>query len=793
MSRAARIFSVVIALLFGVLAAGTGPATIAVAASAPVITKVGSGAGPLTPTKVVITGSNLKAANAVEFGSTRGTIVRKISSTAVEVRTPRGMRAGTVSVRIHTSAGWSKRTSKSTYTFVAPPSLTKLSPASGPFTGGQRVTLTGKNLKLTKKVVFGTLKATILSKSATTVVVRTPVGVLGATKVKVTTPGGTSQGVTYTYVPETREASKTITPAADTFEPEKVEWVTGGYDADTGESKPWIVGLPQGAKIPTVGDQFLVKPGTDVFPSGLAGTVDDIAVQTDESVRVTVTATDLEKSFDRLAIDYSGPVVNSNGSSRQRETETAVEFPIDASALLCHDPDGQSVAFGADLTQKVSDIDISQHLDLGGLISRPTYDIAFTAEVTTTGKFHGEAASTCGTKPAWENAHRRVIPIGTSGATVSFAPTFEFTVSAKGTLTILDRTRTTYAVNAELGNAPRFSKTSRNVERKIGGALTLGATLSGGVSVRFGLLDRAGVESKILLGVSAELDARGDDVCVDGKVVLKLSVGLFLDAWVERWNSPTLTATIDLYEIVHACVLSEESPPTDEPAILSARLPDAQIGKPYTAALDTADHRSGKWSVVQFSLPAGLDLDAESGEISGTPTGPVGDRAVIIDFTDRDGKVATTTIRIMVQPSQGIGGGDIQATLRWTGPADLDLHVLDPANEEIYYAHKESESGGTLDHDANAACNGLEDDDNAVENVFWPPRSAPQGGYTAWVQVYAECDGPLDWHLTVRRNGSIIIDQSGTGNSPGYSFSVGSSARIQVAAPPMQSRSYPRK
>ena len=82
--------------------------------------------------------------------------------------------------------------------------------------------------------------------------------------------------------------------------------------------------------------------------------------------------------------------------------------------------------------------------------------------------------------------------------------------------------------------------------------------------------------------------------------------------------------------------------------------------------------------------------------------------------------------------------------------ADLDLHVLDPASKDapgIEYG-----SGGMLDHDANADCNGTEDDDNAVENVFWAPRSAPEGGYSAWVQVYKECDGPLDWHLTVRRN-----------------------------------------
>ena len=196
---------------------------------------------------------------------------------------------------------------------------------------------------------------------------------------------------------------------------------------------------------------------------------------------------------------------------------------------------------------------------------------------------------------------------------------------------------------------------------------------------------------------------------------------------------------------------------------------------------------------MRYALPAGLTLDPASGTISGTPIGAVGDYAVIVDFQDAQGKFATTTIRVRVTPSAGIGGGDIQVTLRWTGPADLDLHVGDPAGEEIYYNHPESESGGALDHDANAGCNGTEDDDNAVENVFWPPRSAPAGGYAAWVVVYDECEGPLDWHLTVRRNGLVIIDETGTGASSLYSFDVGTAARAQVTTEPAPTRSYPAK
>ncbi|WP_375422859.1 IPT/TIG domain-containing protein [uncultured Friedmanniella sp.] len=755
----------------------------------------GTGAGPLKPTVVTIRGSHLDGATAVRFGSRKGTIIRVVGSTAIEVRTPRGARAGTVSVQVRAHGSWSKKSSRARYSFVAAPKLSKLSPTSGSYHGGQRVTLRGSNLTRTVRVRFGSAKATIVSRKKDRVVVKAPIGVLGSARVTVTTPGGSSRSKSYTYTKPAAKSVTKVTTLPGTAKPSAVEWVTGGYNPDTGKAEPWVVGLPQRATVPAVGKPFLVKPGTRVFPSGLVGTVTDVAVQADETVRVTVAPKALETSLEGLQVNYSGPLRTTNARQGRNASEVgnSTTFSIKGpTSLFCTSPTGASVSVGADLSMSISDVDVSQHFDSGHLWHRPTYDGSFTAEVKTTGKISVAAAATCKLRPEWQKAQRRIIPLGASGATVSFGPSMAFKVTSKGTWSVVDRTRTTFAVSAKLGSTPEFSKTSRSVESKQGGALSFSLEVTAGVSVQFGLLDTAGLEAKVLLGASVTVTDTRDNACVDGSLFLRLTVGVFLDAIVARWERQVFTGTLELAR-VHRCALPEGSAPPGEPGITSARLPDAQIGAGYQATLTTADHRNGTWSLVSQALPAGLTLDRASGSISGTPVGPVGDYPVLVDFTDTDHQVATTTIRIRIQPSRGIGGGDIQVTLRWTGPADLDLHVVDPAGEEIYYSHRYSASGGTLDHDANAGCNGLADDDNAVENVFWPPHQAPAGSYTTWVHVWAVCGGPLDWHLTVRRNGVVIVDQTGSGESPGYTFGVGTGAGVRVGRQPKVTTHYPAK
>jgi hypothetical protein len=86
-----------------------------------------------------------------------------------------------------------------------------------------------------------------------------------------------------------------------------------------------------------------------------------------------------------------------------------------------------------------------------------------------------------------------------------------------------------------------------------------------------------------------------------------------------------------------------------------------------------------------------------------------------------------------------VGTGDVRVTLSWNDTNDLDLHVIDPTGEEIYYANATSASGGQLDIDANAACGNPTT--TPVENIFWAAGTAPPGTYTVLVNYWANCPG----------------------------------------------------
>jgi hypothetical protein len=74
------------------------------------------------------------------------------------------------------------------------------------------------------------------------------------------------------------------------------------------------------------------------------------------------------------------------------------------------------------------------------------------------------------------------------------------------------------------------------------------------------------------------------------------------------------------------------------------------------------------------------------------------------------------------------GYGDIQITLTWDNIADLDLRVVDPYGEVIYWNHDFSASNGKLDVDD---INGY-----GPENIYWPSNGAPRGTYEVYVHHY---------------------------------------------------------
>lgn len=104
--------------------------------------------------------------------------------------------------------------------------------------------------------------------------------------------------------------------------------------------------------------------------------------------------------------------------------------------------------------------------------------------------------------------------------------------------------------------------------------------------------------------------------------------------------------------------------------------------------------------------------------------------------------------------------GDIVVSLEWKSTNDLDLRIIEPSGEVIYYNHKQSESGGTLDADANVSSLTTE----PIENVVWPQGRAPAGTYKVLVSTAAIRDqSPDAFRYMIRvQNGRNIDFHSGS-------------------------------
>jgi hypothetical protein len=92
---------------------------------------------------------------------------------------------------------------------AAVPVITSLNPNQGPTAGGNTVTVTGTSLTGATAVKFGTTTATFTFVADTQINATAPAHTAGSVQVTVTTSGGVSAGVTYTYVPAPSIASLT--------------------------------------------------------------------------------------------------------------------------------------------------------------------------------------------------------------------------------------------------------------------------------------------------------------------------------------------------------------------------------------------------------------------------------------------------------------------------------------------------------------------------------------------------------------------------------------------------------
>ncbi|MBO9998337.1 MAG: hypothetical protein J7641_04895 [Cyanobacteria bacterium SID2] len=171
--------------------------------------------------------------------------------------------------------------------------------------------------------------------------------------------------------------------------------------------------------------------------------------------------------------------------------------------------------------------------------------------------------------------------------------------------------------------------------------------------------------------------------------------------------------------------------------------------------VDIVANEDGRWRFEDFTISPGEGEEEGNAIVSDSLTG----QTLLIFENMSVNEINAGDFRFF-------GAGDVQVTLRWNSTNDLDLHVTDPAGEEIYFANPTSASGGELDVDANAAC--VDTVLNPAENIFWPSGEAPNGSYLAEVELFSRCDstsGPIPFSLTVTTSSGFqsidgLVDES---------------------------------
>lgn len=165
-------------------------------------------------------------------------------------------------------------------------------------------------------------------------------------------------------------------------------------------------------------------------------------------------------------------------------------------------------------------------------------------------------------------------------------------------------------------------------------------------------------------------------------------------------------------------------------------LPEIEVSDVANAAVDLVDPAAGFAGPLDEAV-AGSDAllaDLASTQAGGGPGGNGG-------FGGEIG-------RRLAQA--GAQSGAIQVSLAWNNFNDIDLHVITPFGERIFFNNRQSRCRGHLDVDMNAMGPVSRE---AVENIYWRQRAAPRGTFTVHVHHYARHDTvdetPFEVHVLV--------------------------------------------
>ena len=291
----------------------------------PSVAAISPNSGPTAGgTSVTITGANIDNPTAVKFGANTATIDSH-SATQIVATSPAGS-AGTVDVTVTTAGGTSATSAADQFTYAAQPTVTGVSPTSGPTLGGTVITITGTNLANASAVKFGGTNAAVVTPiSATQIIAVAPAGSAGAQDVRVTTPGGTSATSSadrFTFVPP-----PTVTGVSPSSGP-----AAGGTSVTiTGMDFTGASAVHFGASLASSFSVVSATQFTATSPAG-AGTA-DVTVTTPSGTSATGAADQFTYDAAKITPPPSSPVVLTGAPSVHSSSAAALEGSVNPQGL----------------------------------------------------------------------------------------------------------------------------------------------------------------------------------------------------------------------------------------------------------------------------------------------------------------------------------------------------------------------------------------------------------------------------------------------------------------------------
>ena len=251
------------------------------------------------------------------FGSTAATNVSiNPAGTSLTATAPAG--TGTVQVKVTTPGGISAVTTSDQYSYLGVPTVTSVSPASGPVGGGTQVTVTGTNLAGETSVLFG-------PNAATAVTVNGP-----GTSLTATAPPGTG----LVDVEVANPLATSAASSADRFSYTNPVVRVAGVTQSEGTGGTSTMNFPVTLSAPSpvsVSVNYQTADGTATAPSDYAatsGTVTFPAGQTSLTIPVQIVADSVPEPTENFTVQLGSPVNATLGTSVATGTITNDDAPV---------------------------------------------------------------------------------------------------------------------------------------------------------------------------------------------------------------------------------------------------------------------------------------------------------------------------------------------------------------------------------------------------------------------------------------------------------------------------------